>query len=430
VPTSAAAFADAATTPQATAVDIAVLENDTDDGTPAPLFVQSISTPHHGTATLVGNVIRYTPHANFLGTDTFTYTVSDGAVTSTAAVNVVVNYSGGDYWFPFNQTSGLATDDASGHPATLTGFANDPAQWVAGRSNRGLQFDGVDDFVSVDNFNGVLGTGARTCAAWVKTTSTGINRPIIAWGPNSSGNKWTFLMTTSGQIRAEITSGIVVGTRAINDGQWHHVACTFENDGTPTSSDIKLYVDGTLETISNSSSFALNTTSSGDVRIGADIQGRFWSGTIDDARIYPRALSAAEIATLAATPETSSLAWHRRYFGNAAVDWQADDDGDTFPRVLEYALGGQPHMRESSLYASPVIDADHLRWSIPRRKAGTHNLTYIVEASRDLTNWTIPVTLINTTSRDAEFDNATYEASPSVSTEGRLFFRLRVLLPF
>jgi hypothetical protein len=53
-----------------------------------------------------------------------------------------------------------------------------------------------------------------------------------------------------------------------------------------------------------------------------------------------------------------------------------------------------------------------------------------VEASRDLTTWTIPVTLISTTPLDAEFDTATYEASPPVSTEGRLFFRLRVSLPF
>ncbi len=356
--------------------------------------------------------------------------MSDGAETSTATVRVTVTYSGGDYWFPFNQTSGLVTYEAGGPPATLTGFTNDPAQWVAGRSNRGLQFDGVDDFVSVDNFTGVLGTGARTCAAWVKTTSTGINLPIIAWGPNNNGSKWIFLMTTAGQIRTEITSGIVVGTRAINDGQWHHVACTFENDGTPNSTDIKLYVDGTLETISNSTSFALNTTASGNVRIGADIQGRFWSGTIEDARIYPRALSAAEIATLAATPETSSLAWHRRYLGNAAINWLADDDGDTFPRVLEYALGGEPNLREDALNAGPAINADHLRWSIPRRKAGTHNLTYIVEASRDLTTWTIPVTLIGTTPLDAEFDTATYEAVPAVSTERRLFFRLRALLPF
>jgi arylsulfatase A-like enzyme len=420
------AFDDAATTPQATAVDIAVLANDTDDGTPAPLFVQSIGTPQRGTVALVGNAIRYTPDATFLGTDAFTYTVSDGAQTSTATVRVAVTYSDGDFWFPFNQTSGLVTYEAGGQPATLTGFTNNPAQWVAGKSNRGLQFDGVDDFVSVDNFTGVLGTGARTCAAWVKTTSTGINRPIIAWGPNSNGNKWTFLMTTAGVIRAEITAGFVVGTRTINDGQWHHVACTFANDGTPNATDVKLYVDGTLETISTSTAFALNTSASGNVKIGGDIQGRFWSGNIDDARIYRRALSATEITTLAATPETSSLAWHRRYLGNTAVNWLADDEGDGFPRLLEYALGGQPQWREDALYDSPFIATDRFRWSIPQRKAGTHNLTYIVEASRDLLDWTIPVALVGTTSLDAEFDLATYEATPAVSTEPRLFFRLRV----
>ncbi len=424
------ALDDAATTPQATAVDIAVLANDTDDGTPAPLFVQSIGTPQRGSVALVGNAIRYTPDSTFLGTDAFTYTVSDGAETSTATVRVAVTFSDGDFWFPFNQTSGLVTYEAGGQPATLTGFMNNPAQWVAGKSNRGLQFDGVDDFVSVDNFTGVLGTAARTCAAWVKTTSTGINRPIIAWGPNNNGSKWTFLMTTAGVIRAEITAGLVVGTRAINDGQWHHVACTFENDGTPNAADVKFYVDGTLETISTSTAFALNTAVSGNAKIGSDIQGRFWSGTMDDARIYARALSAGEIAALAATPETSSLTWHRRYLGAAVVDWLADDDDDSFPRLLEYALGGQPQWREDALYDGPIVAADRFRWNIPRRKPGTHNLTYAVEASRDLLDWTIPATLVGTAPLDAEFDVATYEAAPAISAEDRLFFRLRAVLPF
>jgi hypothetical protein len=54
-----------------------------------------------------------------------------------------------------------------------------------------------------------------------------------------------------------------------------HVACTFENDGTPNATDVKLYVDGTLETISTSTAFALNATASGNAKIGGDIQGRF-----------------------------------------------------------------------------------------------------------------------------------------------------------
>ena len=49
--------------------------------------------------------------------------------------------------------------------------------------------------------------------------------PVVAWGPNSNGNKWTFIIE-NGHVRIEITSGYIEGTRLVNDGQWHHVAVT------------------------------------------------------------------------------------------------------------------------------------------------------------------------------------------------------------
>ncbi len=423
------ALDDTATTPQATPVDIAVLNNDMDDGTPQPLSIQSVGTPQRGTATIQGNTVRYTPDSTFLGEDTFSYTITDGAATATASVRVAVTFSDGDYWFPFNQSSGLVTSEAGGGTtATLSGFPSATAPWVTGRSDRAIEFDGIDDEVAIDGFTGVLGTGARTCAAWVKTTAT-TNGPLVAWGPNTSGAKWIFLLDLSGRPRVEITGGYTVGSTSVNDGQWHHVACTFVNDGTPNATDVKLYVDGVLQAVSDSSAQALNTGASGNAKIGADLQNRHFSGTLDDVRIYRRALSANEIADLAGSPDTSALAWHRRYLGNAPVDWTADDDNDGFPRLLEYSLGGQPQIREASLYAPASISGDRLQWSYPERKPGTHSLNYFRQASRNLVDWTIPVELVGTSPLDDDFDMVTYQATPPVSTESKLFIRLKLRLP-
>ena len=86
---------DIATTPEDTAVSIAVLANDTTiTGT---LAVISVSQPQHGTTVISGTTrIIYTPDANYNGTvsyaDTFTYTASDGVQSAdTATVTVVVD---------------------------------------------------------------------------------------------------------------------------------------------------------------------------------------------------------------------------------------------------------------------------------------------------------------------------------------------------
>ena len=43
------------------------------------------TAPAHGTVTIAGDVVTYTPAATYYGTDSFTFTVSDGSLTSAAA---------------------------------------------------------------------------------------------------------------------------------------------------------------------------------------------------------------------------------------------------------------------------------------------------------------------------------------------------------
>jgi trimeric autotransporter adhesin len=84
------AAADTATTLRGQAVDIAVLANDTDadqDG----LTITGVTTPSHGVAQVVGATVRYTPAGNYVGSDSFGYTISDGrGGTSGATVTVTV----------------------------------------------------------------------------------------------------------------------------------------------------------------------------------------------------------------------------------------------------------------------------------------------------------------------------------------------------
>ena len=85
------ALDDNASTDEDTPVTIHVLSND-DDVDGDSLEVTGVSNPPHGTAVIrPDDTIRYTPDANYNGSDSFTYTVSDGnGGTDTATVSVSV----------------------------------------------------------------------------------------------------------------------------------------------------------------------------------------------------------------------------------------------------------------------------------------------------------------------------------------------------
>ncbi|NND60857.1 MAG: tandem-95 repeat protein [Gammaproteobacteria bacterium] len=98
---------DTAVTDEDTAVTINVLANDSDpDGD--SLSVASVSAAANGSVANNGGNVTYTPNTGFFGTDSFTYTITDGDLTSnTATVTVTVNEE------VIDNTAPTAVDDAA-----------------------------------------------------------------------------------------------------------------------------------------------------------------------------------------------------------------------------------------------------------------------------------------------------------------------------
>jgi len=205
------------------------------------------------------------------------------------------------YWAFGDGTGNTAVNEASpgDKDGTLTNFRTDDSQWIDGVVGGGLSFDGADDFVNIAGYRGVPDASPRTVAAWIKTTSD--NAPIVSWGNNSGGQKWTFRTQTSngraGAVRVEINGGYIVGNTDIRDNLWHHVAAVLP-PGVNNVDGVLLYVDGQPEWISAVKRRALDTEAGANVRIGLDFNNRYFPGRMDEVLLYDRALGAAEVDLL------------------------------------------------------------------------------------------------------------------------------------
>jgi hypothetical protein len=238
--------------------------------------------------------------------------------TFTASVYLRTNaYNGGivGCW-KLDETSGTTAADSSGkgNNGTLVNMTP-PGCWVTGQIGNALSFDGTDDYVDLGT-DSSLNFGSSepfTVSAWVKTTesygmivsfrSSTDGGPVIDLavgydgGVDSSGRVMILVRQNGGSSYARVTGGIV------NDGLWHHVAAVRGSGST-----IELFLDGVSQgTNSGAESGGAITTNlraiGSERRWVNDSYGtadqRYLAGTIDDVRVYDRALGAAEIATLA-----------------------------------------------------------------------------------------------------------------------------------
>ena len=147
-----------------------------------------------------------------------------------------------------------------------------------------------NSFVRVPESSSLMITGALTIAAWVRPGQVSGLNPIVEKDYNFQGYN---LYVIGGGLQMRVcNSALTAGTVPVN--VWTHVA------GVYTGSTILLYVNGALV---GSTAAGPLTNCSKDMylgRWGPPGTGRYFIGLIDGVRIYHRALSAAEIAQIAA----------------------------------------------------------------------------------------------------------------------------------
>jgi VCBS repeat-containing protein len=260
--------------------------------------------------------------------DTFDYSIADqNALTVDLAA----------HWTLDNATDGLLDLSGNGRDLTINGTQNFVA---TGPINGALNSpSGNGNNLEAVGYKGVTGTDVRSLSAWINTNNG--NEIIMSWGRNVNGDKWVFRTNNTGELRLEVNGGFRYGTTKVNDGNWHHVAMTWENDGSPDVTDALLYVDGALETIIGNNTNVVGTASFQNVVIGAEIPGsaggnRDFLGQIDDVAIWNRALSAADI-TLIYESGTAGNSFQGNDTATVIVTLTGDNDTPT-PSNDDYSI--------------------------------------------------------------------------------------------
>ncbi|MBK9711279.1 MAG: Ig-like domain repeat protein [Kouleothrix sp.] len=145
--TAPTAVDDTATVNEDSSVNVNVLANDSDpDGD--TVFVSGITQPAHGTTTNPGSgIVRYVPAANYFGSDSFTYTISDGkGGTATATVNVTVNPVNDAPSFTKGPDVTVAEDSGA---KTVSGWATAISTGPANESGQTLTFQVTNNNTSL-----------------------------------------------------------------------------------------------------------------------------------------------------------------------------------------------------------------------------------------------------------------------------------------
>ena len=241
------------------------------------------------------------------GTNVLTVTTKDAANnTSTATLTVTSGAPTGGLVaaYGFDETSGSTAADASpfGNTGTLGGGVT---RSTAGRFGGALSFNGSST-VNIPDAPSLRLTTTMTLEAWVNpSTVTSEWRDVVYKADDNY-----YLMATSanggfpaGGASFGNTSATTeaFGTSTLTANTWSHLAVTYDG------ATIRLYVNGTqVSTRAKTGSF---TASSNPLQIGGNlVYGQFFTGLIDEVRVYNRALSATEIQSDMGRPvnQTSS----------------------------------------------------------------------------------------------------------------------------
>jgi hypothetical protein len=208
-------------------------------------------------------------------------------------------------WWKLDEGSGSTAADASGygHIGRRTGYADAGDGWLAdGQRSGALAFQPADsEFVDLgDHVATFSHLDAGTLAAWFRTDTAG-ERTIFSLSSTGGDSELRLYMVDGHlqfhvRIDPESDPGPIRSPLPSDDSQWHHAAVSCDSFGVAT-----LYLDGRpvaygrqpfMSAIEGADRMAIGRSAI------AGAGSHYFGGEIDDLRVYPRALTVAEITGL------------------------------------------------------------------------------------------------------------------------------------
>ncbi|TWD74863.1 sialidase-1 [Kribbella amoyensis] len=204
-------------------------------------------------------------------------------------------------------------DAPLGAPTTpdVSGLANNAylrggTTSVAGKFGQARDLDGTDDAIQLPFAESLaVGAGDFTAMTWIKYGASTAPQAIFwGYGINEFSQFWLRAEPADARIRGLITTNgktaSVSSTKAYNDKAWHHVALQ-RKAGT-----LSLWVDGTQVGSSTAPAGSVSPARPFKMYVGQRLDGaHHFDGSLDEVRLYRRALSQAEITSIRTTNATN-----------------------------------------------------------------------------------------------------------------------------
>ena len=191
-------------------------------------------------------------------------------------------------YYPFNGNA----NDESGNGNDGTVYGATLTEGISSNPNSAYEFDGINDYINISSVSSQLTTTHTRCA-WIKTAQYE-NAGIIGTD-NDSDTKGCYLSIDKGKIRFGGRSSYFwngdSSTIIVADRVWHFVCVVYENGEKAT-----LYIDGQL----NKEATVYYSVGDWNTLIGRHPSKyqNYFQGSIDEVRIYNRAISEGEIQDL------------------------------------------------------------------------------------------------------------------------------------
>ena len=411
------AFDDSLTTHAGTPVTIDVFANDKfSNGDKA---ITGKTNGAYGTVSISNGQVVYTPTSGYVGTDTFTYTVTSGGKTETATVTLtLVNDA---------PQVGLAKTGSTAEDTTLTNGEN----LLTGAS------DLNGDALTVKSFT----VGNTTWAAGQTATLAGYGAltlnadgsytfvPVADWNGNVPQVTYTI---TDGRTNGDVTSRLDISVTpvqdAFNDSQTGHgrdplVIDVFNNDSFANSDKaITATTNGAHGTVTVSNGKVVYTLNDGYVGTDSFTYTVTSGGKTETANVTVTLTNGAPTGVVGKTASTAEDQTLTSTALQNLLNGASDPDGDTL-KVSAFTVGATTWAAGQTAtlagYGALTINADGSYTFVPVAdwNGSVPQVTYEVTDGRDNGVQTAALDITVTPVQDAHDDSRTAHAGAPVTVD-------------